>query len=150
MPVVDTNVIIHGRGEILGEIIIIPEILQEAESDGAKNVLRNLDYNVKEPGEEAVKEVRNKSEDINSPTSKVDEELLALALERSIPLITDDKALQNLALHTGVEFRGFMDDPIEEKFRWEKRCSNCGNEVSNPPCSQCGSRQIDRKQVRCS
>jgi len=150
MPVVDTNVLIHGRGEISDKILIVPGVPEEVESDGAANILRNLDYEVQEPDESILEDVKEKSDEINSPTSEVDEKLLALALERSLPLLTDDKALQNLSLYTDVEIRGFLDDPVEEKFRWEERCSNCGSEVSSLPCPRCGSRQVSQKQVRCS
>jgi UPF0271 protein len=151
MAVVDTNVILHGRGEFdFEEIYLIPEVIEEVESSHGRNVTRNLDYSVSEPKESSVSEVTEKAKELNSPTSEVDERVLALALELDDFLITDDKALQNLALHLGVVVNGFHDPVLDEKFKWVKKCDNCGNEVSSPPCPRCGSRQIRRKQVRCS
>ncbi|PSG99312.1 MAG: hypothetical protein BRC29_04260 [Nanohaloarchaea archaeon SW_7_43_1] len=147
---VDTNVLIHGRGEVSDEILIVPGVPEEVESDGAANVLRNLDYEVQEPDGSVLEDVWKKSNEINSPTSEVDEKLLALALECTVPLLTDDKALQNLALHMEVDIRGFLDDPVEEKFSWQKRCNNCGSQVPSSPCPRCGSHQVSQKQVHCS
>jgi UPF0271 protein len=151
MAVVDTNVIVHGRGEIdFEEVYLTPEVIEEVESSHGRNIIRNLEYTISRPESDSVEKVRQKSEELNSPTSEVDEELLALALDLDEFIVTDDKALQNLALHLGVEVRGFHDPVLEEKFRWVKKCSNCGRKISSPPCPRCGSPQVRRKQVRCS
>lgn len=151
MAVVDTNAILHGRGELdFDRIFLTPEVVEEVESSHGRNVVRNLDYTVFQPSEKYVQKVNDKAEELNSPTSEVDENLLALALEKQDFVVTDDKALQNLALHLEVEVKGFHDQVLQEKFKWVKECSNCGEKVSNPPCPRCGSPQVRRKQVRCS
>lgn len=148
--VVDANVLIHGTGSFpFDKAFLVQEVVDELESDGSRNVLGNLDYEVKEPGEEAVEKVEEKSEEINSPTSEADERLLALAVYLEKELVTDDKPLQNLALHLEHEFSGFLDPETDEKFRWEKRCDNCGEEVSSGPCPKCGG-SISVRRVRCS
>ena len=149
--VVDANVFIHGRGSYPFERgITVQEVIDELESDQGKNMLRNIDYEVRRPSAEIIEKVSEKSESINSPTSKPDEKLLALAMELEEVIVTDDIALQNLALHLGVDFRGFLEDEIDEKFRWKILCKNCGSEVSKNRCSSCGSTRLRRKQVRCS
>lgn len=151
MAVVDTNVILHGRGEIdFEQVYLTSDILEEVESKHGRNVVRNLDYSVSNPGKDSVQEVRKKAEELNSPTSDTDEALLALAIGLDDVIVTDDKALQNLALHLDVEVEGFHDPVLEKKFKWVKKCSNCGKKVSSSPCPRCGSRQIVRKQVRYS
>jgi len=149
--VVDANVFIHGRGSYpFSKAITVQEVVDELQSNHGKNMLRNVNCEVRRPSEESVEKVKSKSQNINSPTSKQDEILLALAMELDEVILTDDIALQNLALHLDLGFKSFLEDEIEDKFRWKKLCKNCGNEVSNDRCSSCGSTRLRRKQVRCS
>lgn len=151
MAVVDTNVILHGRGEIsYDKLLLTSGILEEVESQRGNNILMNLDYEVTSPGAQELEQVKKKSEDINSPTSRNDEELLALAMTQDDFLVTDDKALQNLALRLNVEVKGFNDEVLENVFRYELRCENCGKKLASQGCPRCGSQDLRRKQVRCS
>lgn len=149
--VVDANVFIHGRGSYpFSKAITVQEVVDELQSNHGKNMLRNVTYEVRKPSEESFENVKNKSESINSPTSAADEKLLALAMDVEEVILTDDIALQNLALHLELDFQGFIEDKIEKKFRWKKLCKNCGNKVSGDRCSSCGSTRLRRKQVHCS
>lgn len=149
--VIDSNVLLHGRGKLdYDDLYVVPGVLEEVKSDRGRNVLGSLDYEVVEPTEQEVETVGEKAGEINSPTSEVDERLVALASERDLVLVTDDKAMQNLALHLDVDFDGFHDPPLQDRFEWRELCANCGNEISSPPCPRCGSRQIRRKQVQSS
>lgn len=149
--VVDANVFIHGRGSYpFKKAITSQKVINEVQSDHGKNMLQNMDFEIKTPSETSLEQVRDKSEDVNSPTSDTDEVLLALALELDETLLTDDIALQNLALHMDVDFEGFLEDQIEDEFRWKVICRNCGSEVFGEGCSSCGSTDLRRKQVRCS
>ena len=151
MAVVDTNVILHGRGEIsYDKLLLTSGILEEVESQRGKNILMNLDYEVTSPRAQELEKVKKKSEDINSPTSRNDEELLALAMTRDDFLVTDDNALQNLALRLNVEVKGFNDKVLDHTFRYELLCENCGKKLASRGCPRCGSQDLRRKQVRCS
>jgi len=149
--IVDANVFIHGRGSYpFSKAITVQEVVDELKTDHGKNMLHNTNYEVRRPSKKSIEKVREKSERINSPTSKEDERLLSLAMDLDQLILTDDIALQNLALHLGIGFQGFLEDKITEKFKWESICKNCGNEVSKDRCSSCGSTRLRRKQVRCS
>ncbi len=149
--VVDANVFIHGKGSYpFTKALVIPEVLEEIQSQNARNILINTDYQVKTPSEKNVDKVKEKASEINSPTSEADEKLLALALEMDKNILTDDKALQNLALHLETGFEGFLDKATDQKFFWEKYCGNCGRKVSGSKCGSCGSTHLSKKQVRCS
>lgn len=151
MAVVDTNVILHGRGEIsYDKLLLTSGILEEVESQRGKNILMNLDYEVTSPRAQELEKVKKKSEDINSPTSRNDEELLALAMTQDDFLVTDDNALQNLALRLNVEVKGFNDKVLDHTFRYELLCENCGKKLASRGCPRCGSQDLRRKQVRCS
>lgn len=149
--VVDANVFIHGRGSYpFSKAITIQEVVDELQSNHGKNMLRKVNYEMRMPSDTIVEKVKHKSQMINSPTSDADEKLLALALEVEEVILTDDIALQNLALHLDVEFQSFLEDEIEEKYEWKKICKNCGSQISGGRCSSCGSTRLRRKQVRCS
>lgn len=149
--VVDANVFIHGRGSYpFSKAITVQEVVDELQSDHGKNMLRSTDYEVRTPSDEALEKVKSKSREIKSPTSETDERLLALAMELDQVVLTDDIALQNLALHLDLDFQGFLEDEIDEKFKWIKICRNCGSKVSGEKCSSCGSTRLRSKQVRCS
>jgi UPF0271 protein len=143
--VLDANVLIHSRGQFPYEKVLIPpSVNQEIKSEISQLKMEKLDLNVERPSEEFLEEIWEKSQEIFSPTSEQDEEALALALEKEVPLVTDDKALQNLALHLGADFETFNSERISEKRAWEKVCGNCGKEVSGDGCSRCGSTSLRR------
>jgi UPF0271 protein len=146
-PVIDTNVVIHGRGDAsLRNAFTVKEVLEELESKRAGEKGEVLDLETRQPAKEKIEEVRNLSDSINSPTSKVDEKLVALALTLDEKLVTDDKAVQNLAEKLDLEYEGYMENSIEQTIEWYHRCSNCGEEVSSSDrCPRCGSRSVVRK-----
>jgi len=147
MPVVvDANVIIHSqRGNNFDEAYTVEEVFKELESQKAKRKADSLNLKQANPGKESVKEIKKISEAINSPTSNADEKLAALALEKDLELLTDDKALQNLAEIKGIKYSSVMDTEIERPLEWTLRCENCGQEIESSPCHLCGSEQIQRK-----
>jgi rRNA maturation endonuclease Nob1 len=145
--VVDANVLIHSRAQFpFKEALIPPSVEKEIKSQMAEFKAQKLELEVFQPSETVLEKVVEKSGKINSPTSEQDEEALALALERDIPLVTDDKALQNLSLHLDADFQGFNTEEVSEKRRWKTVCENCGKEVSSPPCPRCGDRSLRRKR----
>ncbi|MFB6199239.1 MAG: hypothetical protein ABEJ83_00035 [Candidatus Nanohaloarchaea archaeon] len=148
---VDTNVLIRSQGKPFGETVFItPSISEELKSKEAKRNLEQTDYRVVEPSEKALEKVKELSARINSPTSETDEELVALALDRDLKLVSDDKPVQNLALHLDLEFEAFFDSGVEKRMCWKRLCSNCSSLVSEGSCARCGSDSIRLKQVRCS
>ncbi|WEL19708.1 NOB1 family endonuclease [Candidatus Nanohalococcus occultus] len=143
MPVADANVFIRGKRTPFDSALTVPEVMDELESDSARRKFDFADVSVMNPSEESIEKVREKSEELNSPTSKIDEKLLALALDVKQAIVTDDKALQNLALHLEVEFEAYMTDGIDEKKRWEEYCPNCGRKVAGR-CDRCGQKSTSR------
>lgn len=145
-PVVDANVLIHGRTNYrFDEAYTIAEVLEELKSSEARLKADSIELDVEEPSPEALEKVHEKSDEINSGTSNVDEKLLALAMTLDTTLVTDDHALQNLALALDVDFKGFLSDEITEQREWKIVCANCGAEIESTPCPRCGSDQTRKK-----
>ena len=144
--IVDSNVIIHGsKIRNLGEIYTVPGVQKEMKSQDASRSIQNSGINLMKAPEQEVSKVEQVSDRINSPTSEVDEKLVALALSTNTKVISDDKGVQNLALHLEIEFEGFMEEAITEEREWKKVCDRCGQERSNPTCRRCGSESFERK-----
>ncbi len=70
--------------------------------------------------------------------SATDRDILALALELSAVLVTDDFAVQNVAHRLGIETRSIRQRPARA-IRWRYRCSGCGRYWREPgECRVCG------------
>lgn len=144
MKVVDANVIIHGRG-LNEKLVTVPEVLDELKSSEAKTSLSSFKVETRACSDENLEKVKEKSREINSETSEVDEKLLGLALDLRESLITDDKGLQNLALHLEADVEGFMDPVTDQKLSWKMVCPQCGKEKCG-----CGATQIRKLDQRSS
>lgn len=142
MKVVDANVIIHGRG-LNEKLVTVPEVMEELKSSEAKTSLTSFNVETRACSEENLEKAREKSQEINSKTSEVDEKLLALALDLQEPLITDDKGLQNLALHLDADVEGFMDPVTDTKLSWKMVCPQCGK--SECKCGATRIRKLDQR-----
>jgi len=76
--------------------------------------------------------------------SATDRDILALALELSAVLVTDDFAVQNVAHRLGIETQSIRQRPARA-IRWRYRCSGCGRYWREPgECRVCGA-PIKRK-----
>lgn len=149
--VVDANVLIHSRGQFpVKTALMPPSVYGEVKSEISQLKMEKLNVQPIDPSEESLDKVKVKSQEISSPTSKQDERALALAIDQNILLITDDKALQNLALYLEADFDTFNTEKVSEKRSWKMVCDNCGTEVSSLPCSRCGSRNLSRKRDQSS
>lgn len=145
---IDANVFIHGRGNFDFTPVTVPEVVKEIKSRKGERILRSTELRTEKPSDHILGETLDKSREINSPTSRTDEKLVALALENGYEVVSDDRAVQNLALHLDVDARGWLDDVTETRVEWEKRCDNC-DRIFEEECV-CGSSSYRLKQVRCS
>lgn len=147
--VIDANVIIRGRGRVPdSQIVLVPSVVEEMKSEMSETLVKSLDYSVDTPSESSKRTVSEVADNVKSLTSEADQEIAAVALERDIPVLTDDVELQNLCIHLGVDVEGYMDEAIEEKFVNERVCVNCGAEGDSEKCPNCGSTRFRFRQDR--
>lgn len=86
--------------------------------------------------------------------SSVDIELLALCIEMSAILHTDDYRMQNVAGSAGIVWKPVTQKGISSGWTWELQCTGCGKkkgvpsgEVTIEDCENCGSpRKLKRKR----
>lgn len=138
--VLDANVFIHSPSLRQGfdTPVTVPAVIDEMESDASRMKMELEGVSVYEPGEEAVKQVRERVAAMNEDLSETDIRLLALALERGAVLVTDDYGMQNIASSLGIGFEGFMKEEIDEEVEWVRICKRCGHEIDGDTCSLCG------------
>lgn len=132
-----------------GPMATTPSVVGELADFHAKcrfEMLAATGLAVREPGDEDLARVdaaavRTGDAGVLSGT---DREILALALELSAVLVTDDFAVQNVAHRLGIETRSIRQRPARP-IRWRYRCSGCGRYWREPgDCPVCGA-SIKRK-----
>jgi len=70
--------------------------------------------------------------------SPADTDLLALALDLGAEVVTDDFAVQNVALALGLGVRGILQRKARPRI-WKYRCPGCNRRYSGPgTCPECG------------
>ena len=82
--------------------------------------------------------------------SKVDMDILALGYECKGTIITDDFAIQNVALALEVRFLSCSGKVISEKRAWRYKCTACNHKekVKLKNCSVCGNEEIRRIKLK--
>jgi len=89
-------------------------------------------------GEKRVATAATETGDIGR-LSLADADLLALSLDLGATVVSDDYAVQNVALSLGIEVRGIL-RPKARRRRWRFRCPGCNRRYPLAgTCPACGS-----------
>lgn len=146
--VLDSSAFIVGI-ELEGRLFIPSSILWELKdlrSKGRYEVLQAAGLVVQDPEKAYITRVLHAARETgDAPVlSPADIDILALALELSATLVSDDFAVQNVAHALGLSIC-----PIQQRtaqpIRWRYRCAGCGRYYEKEGiCEVCGS-QIKRK-----
>ena len=138
-----------------GEIATIFEIESELNNRQSKQYftnLREIGLKIREPNIDSIENIRKNSEETGDlgVLSNIDLKILALAYEMHGIIVSDDFAIQNVALHMGLEFTSCSGNEIKELRKWKYRCSACRSEALQKmdSCSVCGSDKIFRFKVK--
>ena len=142
--VADASAFIQGM-PFTGSIKLYTTPLIDKEVEGVKGVglLHAAAVEVMVPSDEAIKKVREgaKRTGDDARLSEADIEVLALAVELGLSILTDDYSIQNLAKHLKVTFIPVREKGITEEIKWTYRCRGCRkifDEKINE-CPICGS-----------
>ena len=138
-----------------GNLVTVPEIEREIVNKQSKQYFDNLlSINLKliEPKTESctiVKAEARKTGDYDV-LSDVDLKIIALAYEYNGTIITDDFAIQNVALSLNIDFSSCSGKNIMEKRKWKYKCSACKHSTNEKleKCSVCGSEEIFRIKAK--
>lgn len=137
------------------EAFTTPEVITELLDITAKmryEVLVSQGLIVTEPGKDAIAKTvtaAEKSGDLRvlSPT---DISVIALALELTGTIISDDFAIQNVSRHLKIPIQNILQKKAKRRV-WKYICSGCGVEIPNGgECPICGSLPKKRGTERSS
>ena len=132
----------HPQGELLTVSGVEPELVNRRSREYHAQ-LAAAGMQVAMASETARQQVETAAQETGdaSVLSPVDLELLALALERSATLVTDDFAMQNVAAALGIAWLPVETDGIAKQLRWRWTCSGCQQRWDEPhgECPTCGS-----------
>ena len=138
-----------------GEIATISEIESELNNRQSKQYFTNMKeigLKIREPKVDSIENIRKNSEETGDlgVLSSIDLKILALAYEMRGIIVSDDFAIQNVALHMGLEFTSCSGNEIKELRKWKYQCSACRAEALERMdfCSVCGSEKILRVKVK--
>ena len=134
-----------------GRLVTIPEIEKELVNKQSIQYHSNLkehNLDIAEPNKASEEWIKNKADTTGDldVLSNVDLKILALAHELKGTVVSDDFAIQNVALYTGIEFVSCSGNEIDELRKWTYKCSACNHIESNKSneCRICGSTDIYR------
>ena len=126
-----------------GELVTPPEVAEEvtdARSRCRLEALLATGLSVIPPSAGCVKRVAaaaGRTGDL-ARLSPADSALVALALERGAVVVSDDFAVQNVALSLGLEARGILQRKARPR-RWRFRCPGCNRRYAAAgTCPVCG------------
>lgn len=137
-----------------GNGLIPPSVLSEVRDESRRLMIEELAahgaLDIVEPDAAARKSVIDAAEATGdlSVLSDTDIDVVALALEGSGIVVSDDYALQNVCRELEIPFSGLGQPGTSEKWVWQRVCSGCRRTYgSKAPssCSVCGA-DIRRKR----
>jgi UPF0271 protein len=152
--IIDTSAILSGKPINLESIQLLttPGVLQEFKPGGQDyrnfQLLRERGLTIRSPSQESLTIVNTSAQQTgdHNRLSPADREILALALDinkdatKEAVILTDDYSIQNVADALRVQFQGFSQKKITQKFKWICQCPGCKKQFkeSIKTCPICG------------
>jgi rRNA maturation endonuclease Nob1 len=101
-----------------------------------------------EPSAGSLRKVKMRATDIGclQMLSPTDLKIIALGIDRKLPIVTDDYDIQNMCKELGLEFEKVSMRGIKEKKTWKKKCAACGKSYATDvsECEVCGSERFKK------
>lgn len=149
--VIDSSAIFQ-RKAVYPNMVTVPEVAAEILDDASVLYFSVKNLKVEEASDESVREAlsaASRTGDIHK-LSETDIKVLAKALDEvkkgnDVVLVTDDYAIQNVAMYLGIKFEGILHKQISKEFKWVKVCRGCGRKIESDVCPVCGSEAVIRR-----
>jgi UPF0271 protein len=121
---------------------VLSELLDESARAAIEAALRSGNVVLAEPHEKFLDRVKKEALDTGdiSQMSSTDLDVLAVALEKNLVVVSDDYRIQNVASSLGLGFETTTHEGIKKKLRWFKICTGCGRKypMESISCEVCG------------
>ncbi|MBP2143676.1 UPF0271 protein [Methanococcus voltae] len=155
LKILDASAFIHGYNPMLeeGEHFTTNNIVEEVKTkeDIVFLALESNRVKIMEPSAEILNIVKETALKTGDAVSDNDMEILALAIQLSGVLYTDDYGIQNVAKKFETKVKNINMEGIKKEFIWRKMCKGCKKlynvNYSNETCEVCGS-ELVRKMVK--
>lgn len=143
--ILDTSAILSGK-PLSGRFVVPPAVDAELAPGGrtgrAMDYLRSAGLEVRTPDAEAAGRAREAAQgtgDLDA-MSEADLEVVALAVETGLEVVTDDYRIQNVLKALDLPFRGLAQRGIRSKWEWTYLCAACGRTWDHAweECPVCG------------
>jgi len=150
MKVLDTSALLRMSGLEDDTYTVTNSVLNEIRDESAglvvESAIRSKNLKILEPGKESRGRVIKAAKKTGDLLSDADIDVLALALEKKLEVITDDYGIQNVAKALKIRYSGLTQDGIKKKIKWVKVCPGCGRKYATDVrrCSAC-----DTKLKKC-
>ena len=153
--IADSAVFIMGFAVESTLLITVPSVVNELKSSEAASrfeIAREGGARVEAPSSDMMEDVLNMAKHTRDveELSTTDIEILAKALERKsdATLLTDDYAVQNVAVMLGIDVKPVVQKKIRDILVWEKQCVGCRKRFDEGDiCPICGS-DLKKKRKR--
>jgi len=144
--VLDASAVLRSSLDYSGGGYVMPgtayrELSGWMEKTALEEAARRGDIEVLTPSQESVSKALDAARQTGDAEklSEADLDVIALALEERLPILTDDYAIQNTASRLGLASVRTTHDGIKREFTWSWACRGCGRGMSGPGiCQICG------------
>lgn len=129
---------------IFEEIFTVPEVIDEIKDKFTSLKLSSLKIKVVKPLEKEVKEIKEIAKETGDleKLSETDLKVLALAKEKNLTIISDDRNIQNVAEKLKIKYVSVFSKKITKLIVWRKYCKNCKKFFEGYKCPICGGQLI--------
>ncbi|MEM4496720.1 MAG: NOB1 family endonuclease [Archaeoglobaceae archaeon] len=149
--VIDSSAIFQ-RKAVYENMVTVPEVVAEIVDEASSLYFSVKNLRVEEASEDSIKEVikaAEKTGDIHK-LSNTDIKVIAKALDEikkgnEVILVTDDYAIQNVAMTLNIKFESIIMGKISREVRWVKICRGCGRKIDSDVCPICGSEAVVKR-----
>ena len=134
-----------------GEFLTVPGIENEIVNKQSKQYFENMlsiKLKVSKASENSYNIIKKQAKETGDydVLSKIDLDIIALGYESKGTIVTDDFAIQNVALALELKFVSCSDKIITEKRFWRYKCTACNHKEKEKrkDCPVCGNTEILR------
>lgn len=134
-----------------GEFLTVPGIKNEIINKQSKQYFENMlstKLKIMKANEHSYKVVKEQAKETGDydVLSQIDLDIIALGYESKGIIVTDDFAIQNVALALELEFVSCSNRTITEKRTWKYKCTACHHKEKEKrkDCPVCGNTEIRR------
>jgi UPF0271 protein len=144
--VLDTSAIIYlSDFRKFDEIFTVQAVVNEVKDRISSIKLSSLNIKIVEPSNETLEEIIQVAKNTGDleKLSKTDLKIIALAKERGLTIVSDDRNIQNVAEKLNLKYISVFSGKIKKLVTWRKFCRSC-QRYSNKEnfCPTCGGRLV--------